>query len=62
MSTADGSVMPGMEELLNRQDESTIIDPIVRRSVLRVTRRRHGSTRMLHLAQDLTFSEKESRL
>jgi hypothetical protein len=54
--------MPGMEMLLNRQDESTIIDRIVRRSVLRVTRRLHGSPRMLHFAQNLTFSEQESRL
>ena len=62
MSTAGCGVMPGMEMPLNRQDESTIIDRIVRWSVLRVTRRRHGSTRMLHLAQDLTFSDKESQL
>jgi hypothetical protein len=62
VSTADSAVMPGMEERLNRQDESTIIDRIVRRSVLRVKRRRHGSPRMLHLAQYLTFSEQETRL
>jgi hypothetical protein len=48
--------------LLNRQDESTIIDRIVRRSVLRVTVRRHGSPRMFHFAQYLTFSEQETRL
>jgi hypothetical protein len=53
--------MPGMEMRLKRQDESTIIDPIVRWSVLRVTRRRHGPPHMLHFAQSLTFSEQENR-
>jgi hypothetical protein len=57
--------MPGMEKRLNRQDESTIIDRIVRRSAVRIVARRHKSLGTPYSSQepaDCTFSEKESRL
>ena len=65
MSTADCAVMPGIEKLLNSQDESTIINRIVRRSVLRIVARRHEPLDTPYSSQepaDCAFSEKENRL
>ena len=57
--------MPGMQTLLKRPDESTIIDPIVRRSAVRIVARRHESLGTPYSSQEpaaCTFSDKESRL